>query len=135
MKTNLLLLACIAGLCDPIFSQVEGDTIRSIDLQQYVISASRDYEPEKLVSQQINIISSTRIKNLQVQTTADALASTPGVFVQKSQMGGGSPVIRGFEASRILLVVDGVRMNNLIYRAGHLQNVITTDNLVLTGEC
>ena len=44
---------------------------------------------------------------------------------QKSQQGAGSPVIRGFEASRILLLVDGVRMNNLIFRAGHLQNIIT----------
>lgn len=105
--------------------------MRSIDLKQYVISASRDYEPEKTISQQINIISSNRIKNLQVQSTADALASIPGVFVQKSQMGGGSPVIRGFEASRILLVVDGVRMNNLIYRSGHLQNVISADNFSL----
>ncbi|MFN5319242.1 MAG: TonB-dependent receptor plug domain-containing protein, partial [Bacteroidia bacterium] len=131
MKTILLALACIVGLCNSIFSQVVSDTLRSVDLQQYVISASRDYEPEKNVSQQINIISANRIKNLQVQTTADALASTPGVFVQKSQMGGGSPVIRGFEASRILLVVDGVRMNNLIYRSGHLQNVITADNFAL----
>ncbi len=131
MKTILLALACIVGLCNSIFPQVVSDTLRSVDLQQYVISASRDYEPEKNVSQQINIISANRIKNLQVQTTADALASSPGVFVQKSQMGGGSPVIRGFEASRILLVVDGVRMNNLIFRAGHLQNVITADNFAL----
>lgn len=28
-------------------------------------------------------------------------------------------------------MVDGVRMNNLIYRAGHLQNIITVDNTVL----
>jgi len=131
MKTKLLALACIAGFSTCTFSQIAEDTIRSIDLKQYVISASRDYEPEKNVSQQITIISSNRIKNLQVQTTADALASTPGVFVQKSQMGGGSPVIRGFEASRIVLVVDGVRMNNLIFRAGHLQNVITADNFAL----
>jgi hemoglobin/transferrin/lactoferrin receptor protein len=115
----------------PLFSQVARDTIRSIDLKQYVISASREPELERKVSQQINILSSQQIKNLQPQTTADALASMPGVFVQKSQMGGGSPVIRGFEASRILLVVDGVRMNNLIYRSGHLQNVITTDNFAL----
>ena len=53
--------------------------------------------------------------------------STGKVFVQKSQQGGSSPVLRGFEASRILLVVDGVRMNNAIYRSGHLQNIITTD--------
>jgi len=46
-------------------------------------------------------------------------------------MGGGSPIIRGFEANRILLVVDGVRMNNAIYRSGHLQNAITIDNSII----
>jgi hemoglobin/transferrin/lactoferrin receptor protein len=40
-------------------------------------------------------------------------------------------VIRGFEASRVLLMVDGVRLNNAIFRAGHLQNIITVDNMIL----
>ena len=52
---------------------------------------------------------------------------SPGIRLQKSQGGGGSPVLRGFEANRVLLVVDGVRMNNAIYRTGHLQNSITID--------
>ena len=63
----------------------------------------------------------------ETQTSADLLQNSGTVFVQKSQLGGGSPVIRGFEASRVLLVVDGVRMNNAIYRAGHLQDIITVD--------
>ncbi len=58
---------------------------------------------------------------------ADALEQSGEVFVQKSQLGGGSPVIRGFEANRILLVVDGVRMNTAIFRAGHLQNLLRLD--------
>lgn len=65
------------------------------------------------------------------QTAADALQNHAGIFVQKSQMGGGSPVIRGFEANRVLLVLDGVRLNNAIYRNGHLQNAITVDNAML----
>ncbi|HKJ06813.1 MAG TPA: TonB-dependent receptor, partial [Flavobacteriaceae bacterium] len=55
----------------------------------------------------------------------------PSVRVQKSQFGGGSPVLRGMEANRVLLVVDGVRMNNAIYRTGHLQNSITVSPTVL----
>ncbi|MEP7127401.1 MAG: TonB-dependent receptor, partial [Chitinophagales bacterium] len=62
---------------------------------------------------------------------AEMLSNTGQIMVQKSQQGGGSPVIRGFEASRVLLVVDNVRMNNLIYRAGHLQNIITLDPSML----
>lgn len=71
------------------------------------------------------------ISRVQPLTTADALANLSGVYVQKSQFGGGSPVVRGFEANRVLLVVDGVRMNNAIYRNGHLQNAITVDPLAL----
>ncbi len=68
---------------------------------------------------------------MNAQTSADLIQNSGAAFVQKSQQGGGSPVLRGFEASRVLLVVDGVRMNNAIYRAGHLQNIITMDNAAL----
>ncbi len=63
------------------------------------------------------------------QTSADLLGQTGTVFIQKSQLGGGSPMIRGFATNRVLLVVDGVRMNNAIYRSGNLQNVISIDPL------
>jgi hemoglobin/transferrin/lactoferrin receptor protein len=69
--------------------------------------------------------------NMNVPNTADVLQNSGSVLVQKSQAGGGSPIIRGFEASRILLMVDGVRMNNAIYRSGHLQNAITVDANIL----
>jgi hemoglobin/transferrin/lactoferrin receptor protein len=58
---------------------------------------------------------------------ADVLANSGSIFVQKSQLGGGSPIIRGFETNKVLLVVDGIRMNNAIYRGGHLQNSLTLD--------
>jgi hemoglobin/transferrin/lactoferrin receptor protein len=61
------------------------------------------------------------------QSAAHLLENTGQVLVQRSQGGGGSPILRGFEANKTLLVVDGVRMNNAIYRGGHLQNVITLD--------
>lgn len=65
-------------------------------------------------------------------TTADMLQGSGQVLVQKSQGGGGSPIMRGFEANKLLMVIDGVRMNNAIYRSGHLQNSITVDPSVLS---
>lgn len=65
--------------------------------------------------------------NMNAQTMAEVLQNSGAAFVQKSQSGGGSPVLRGFEASRVLLQVDGIRLNNAIYRTGHLQNIITVD--------
>ena len=73
--------------------------------------------------------------HLPSQTSADMLAATGQVFVQKSQFGGGSPMIRGFAANRVLIVVDGVRMNNAIFRSGNLQNIISVDPFsIQSGE-
>ena len=92
-----------------------------------VISASRFEEDQSDIPQQVVTIDQQDIRFMNQPTTAELLQNTGEVYVQKSQMGGGSPVIRGFEASKVLLVTDGVRMNNAIYRSGHLQNIITLD--------
>lgn len=106
-------------------------TLKAVPLRETVISANRLSQARTAVAQQVTVLSKAQIEQANAQTTADLLQNTGVVFVQKSQQGGGSPVIRGFEASRVLLVVDGVRMNNAIYRSGHLQNLITMDNAVL----
>ena len=103
----------------------------SKELSEVVISASKFPEKKRNVAQRIDVINSKFIATVNAQNTGDLLINTSNVFVQKSQQGGSSPVIRGFEASRVLLVVDGVRMNNLIYRSGHLQNAITIDQNML----
>jgi len=84
-------------------------------------------------AQDIELLSETEIQKLQGRSTADILESSGEVFVQRSQLGGGSPIIRGFEANRILLVVDGVRLNNAIYRSGHLHNSISVDQFGLSN--
>lgn len=102
-------------------------TKKEINLDEVVISASNFAEKKKNVAQKIDVISAKTIAQINAQNTGDLLINTGKIFVQKSQQGGSSPVLRGFEASRVLLVIDGVRMNNAIYRSGHLQNVITSD--------
>lgn len=107
------------------------DTITVRKLEEVVISAHRLEVPVQEVIQQITTIKSVSIQRSNAQTTASLLENLGNVFVHRSQAGGGSIVIRGFEASRVVLMIDGVRLNNLIYRAGHLQNIITIDNAVL----
>ena len=99
-------------------------------LQDVTVYANKFPTLSKNIIQTIGVITDRTIIQQQANT-ADILASSGQVFVQKSQAGGGSPVIRGFEASRIVLMVDGVRMNSAIFRAGHLQNIITVDNMSL----
>ncbi|MCL2245976.1 MAG: TonB-dependent receptor [Lentimicrobiaceae bacterium] len=109
------------------FSQ--NDTIKKIfELPEIKIYSAGKFENNiKDVSCKIDVIDLKKDELILPQTAGELLAQSGAVFLQTSQLGGGSPVIRGFEANRVLLVIDGVRLNNTIYRSGHLQNVITID--------
>ncbi|WP_298542190.1 TonB-dependent receptor [uncultured Aquimarina sp.] len=96
-------------------------------LSEVVISVSKWEQDKKDVTQKIVSITSDEIAFSTPQTSADLLQSSGQVFIQKSQLGGGSPIIRGFSTNRLLLTVDGVRMNNAIFRGGNVQNVISVD--------
>ena len=96
-------------------------------LDEVILSVARRATSRKKIAEKVNIIGSDEIELQRPVNGADLLGLSPGVRIQKSQGGGGSPVIRGFEANRLLLVVDGIRMNNAIYRSGHLQNAITVN--------
>lgn len=110
----------------------ENDSLQHVGLDEFVVSAFRTPAKNRNITQQITLINRQAIENACAPTTADLLARTGNVHVQKSQQGGGSPSLRGFEASRILLYIDNVPMNNLIYRSGHLQNMISVDALSLS---
>jgi hemoglobin/transferrin/lactoferrin receptor protein len=120
-----------AMLCIAIFSMGQNDTTGEKTLDEAMIYSNKFVEKKKNIAQKIDIVSARTIANFNSQNTGDLLINTGNIFVQKSQQGGSSPVIRGFEASRVLLVVDGIRMNNAVYRAGHLQNAITVDQNML----
>lgn len=98
-----------------------------IDVDEIVVSANSWEQHKNEIPNQISTISSKDIKYINPQTSADLISNANGVFVQKSQMGGGSPMIRGFASNRVLIVIDGVRLNNAIYRSGNLQNIISLD--------
>ncbi|MCK7589697.1 TonB-dependent receptor [Subsaxibacter sp. CAU 1640] len=96
-------------------------------LNEVVISASKFEQSKRDIPQKIMNIDAKEIAISNPQTSADLLESTGNIYIQKSQLGGGSPMIRGFSTNRLLISVDGVRMNNAIFRGGNLQNVISID--------
>jgi hemoglobin/transferrin/lactoferrin receptor protein len=114
-----------------VYAAAQTDTTGEKNLDEVIIYSNKFAEVKKNLAQKIDVISSNTIAKFNSQNTGDLLINSGNVFVQKSQQGGSSPVIRGFEASRVLLVVDGIRMNNAIYRSGHLQNAISVDQNML----
>jgi len=102
-----------------------------IRLHEMVVSATRWRQPSDDVPSKITSVSLVETALHNPQTAADILGLTGDVYVQKSQQGGGSPMIRGFSTNRLLYTVDGVRMNTAIFRSGNIQNVISLDPFAL----
>jgi hemoglobin/transferrin/lactoferrin receptor protein len=102
--------------------------------EEFVVSANRWEQNRNEIPNKISIVTRQETQLQNPQTTADLLGISDEIFIQKSQLGGGSPMIRGFATNRILIVVDGVRMNNAIYREGNIQNVISLDPALLESN-
>lgn len=98
-----------------------------INLDEIVVAGSRWAQNVDLQPIKITKLGFEESNKYNPQTAADLLNLSGEVFIQKSQYGGGSPMIRGFATNRLLYSVDGVRMNTAIYRAGNIQNVISLD--------
>ena len=102
-------------------------SLKREQLDEVVMSISKWEQQKKDIPQKIVSINAQAIAFANPQTSADLLQNSGKIFVQKSQLGGGSPMIRGFATNRLVLSVDGVRMNNAIFRGGNIQNIISID--------
>jgi hemoglobin/transferrin/lactoferrin receptor protein len=127
MNYKIILFLTISRIS---FGQTDS-TKNTLTLNEIVVSATKFEQSRRESASQIELISKQKIAFQNTANTANLLEQSGNVFVQRSQGGGGSPVLRGFESSRVLIVMDGIRMNNAIYRAGHLQNVLRVDQNML----
>ncbi len=115
------------------FSELEDQKFRvalipsDLALNEVVVSASRWKQETREVPLKVTSVDPQKVTLENPQTAADLLTVSGEVFVQKSQLGGGSPMIRGFATNRVLIAVDGVRMNTAIFRSGNVHNVISLD--------
>lgn len=107
----------------PIVEMIEG----SVSLGEVTIEATGANQERFVAPNRVEKLNMNEVAFQNPQTTADLLGTSGYAFIQKSQLGGGSPMLRGMATNRVLLVVDGVRMNNAIFRSGNLQNVISLD--------
>jgi outer membrane receptor protein involved in Fe transport len=75
----------------------------------------------------ISSITNKQIVEKGARTTPEALQGVSGVFIQKTNHGGGSAFLRGLTGNQTLIVLDGIRLNNAIYRYGPNQYLNTID--------
>lgn len=116
MKTPALLLAAAIS---PAAAQ---DFLNPL-----FVTASRFEQAESASAFSTSRIDADFILENNRRTLPDTLQYTPGVLVQKTANGHGSPFIRGFTGRQNLLMVDGVRLNNSTWRGGPVQYWNTID--------
>ncbi len=121
-KTKMLSYADLKGTNFKVSLVID-----DFDLDEVVVSATRWRQYARDIPAKITSISPQVVAFQNPQTAADLLGISGKVYIQKSQQGGGSPMIRGFSTNRLLYTVDGVRMNTAIFRGGNIQNVISLD--------
>jgi len=103
------------------------DSVMSKTLGEVVITAGRYPAVILKTPEPIRVLGEDAYLKSQLRTSAEALTLTPGVFVQKTNHGGGSPFVRGLTGNQTLLLIDGIRLNNAAFRYGPNQYFNTID--------
>ena len=96
-------------------------------IEEVVVTTQRIPLNEVLIPYSISLLDKKEMDHFSKRSTPEMLMNTEGVFVQKTNHGGGSPFIRGLTGNQTLLLLDGIRLNNSIYRYGPNQYLNTVD--------
>lgn len=95
--------------------------------QQTVTTSQRTETPDFGRPEVISVLTTRDLRQRSPRTVPEALLGLTGVFVQKTNHGGGSPFVRGLTGQQTLLLVDGIRLNNATFRSGPNQYLNTID--------
>ena len=112
------------------------DTVRLsigvLEVEGSMVTASRTRKQLKDIPSAATVTGLEQLRNREPKTSAEALREEPGIFIQKTSHGGGSAILRGLSSNRILILVDGIRLNNSTYRLGNHQYLTTVDYHMLS---
>ena len=95
--------------------------------QQTVVTTQRRENSDFDRPEFTTVVTARDLQQRSPRTVPDALAGSTGVFIQKTNHGGGSPFVRGLTGQQTLILVDGIRLNNSTFRSGPTQYLNTID--------
>ncbi len=101
--------------------------------EEIVVSGQRDASVLFDVPRSMSVLTSEELRRRASRTTPETLMDSVGIWVQKTNHGGGSPFLRGLAGNQILVLVDGIRLNNATFRLGPNQNLATIDSGQIEG--
>lgn len=112
-----MTVAIFALLGIQMFAQTS-DTLKNV-----VVSATR----QASISTDLPVSITEQKIQPYALSTPEAISTISGVFMQRTNQGGGSAFIRGLTGNQTLLVLDGIRFNNSTFRYGPNQYLNTID--------
>ncbi|MDP1581094.1 MAG: TonB-dependent receptor [Candidatus Didemnitutus sp.] len=134
IPSTLLALAAIAATASAQVAPPTPPTTLSVRLPQLIVTATGTSTARQDVPYSVEQIDEEAIKAWRLpRTLPEALRELPSVMLQKTAHGQGSPFIRGFTGYRTLLLVDGIRLNNSVFREGPNQYWNTVDAFSIGG--
>ncbi len=129
MMARIFIVGLLILFAIPLIAQetaINKDTVAQ-SLNEVVLTAQRSKQQNIYVPYSVNTVSRQTLDEFNPRTTPEALMGMNGVFVQKTNHGGGSPFIRGLTGNQTLILVDGIRLNNSTFRYGPNQYLNTID--------
>ena len=124
LRRRLFALACCLCLSPPI-------VLATPVLDAIVVTGTRVEEPLQKVPMAVSRLDRQEIEQGNYRTTPEALSQLTGIMVQKTAHGHGSPFIRGLTGKEVLILIDGVRLNNSTFRFGPNQYLNTIDPSII----
>ena len=124
MRRSLLISSSLMGLGMSLLAPL-GTAEEA--LPELVVTATRVERELFNTPQAVTLIDPLEIEQTNAPSTPDLFDFATGVYIQKTNLGGGSPFIRGLTGKQVVILVDGVRLNNSFYRYGPHQYLNTID--------
>jgi hemoglobin/transferrin/lactoferrin receptor protein len=136
--TDKMKKAALLGLfflqVSNIFSQqdslLHSDTSNRV-LSEVIVTGVREPRLQMMVPYVAEVRNNQDILRYYPRSTPEALTGVNGVFIQKTNHGGGSPFMRGLTGNQVLILQDGIRINNATFRYGPNQYLNTIDPLTI----
>ena len=100
-------------------------------LDDSVVVAPRSELAVTTSAAETTVVSGEELVETGERSLPRALGRAAGVWIQESNLGGGAPVIRGLLGNQILIMLDGVRVNDSTTRFGPNQSLNTIDPAIV----
>ena len=112
-----------------LFSQQSTDTVRLMD--EVTVTATKRSVNKSQLPYTVEVMTKEGVARNLSRTVPESLTGIPGIFIQKTNHAGGSPFVRGLTGNQSLILVDGIRLNNSIFRYGPNQYMTLVDPFIV----